>query len=74
MKCLLCPPILNLISYPKWWCGAYQYCLKLSYYAAAFNATVASASEMNSAAVTPFYIALFLCSMCYQDVFVFFCH
>lgn len=45
-----------------------------SYYAAAFNATVASASEMNSAAVTPFYIALFHCSMCYEDVFVFFCH
>lgn len=29
MKILLCPPVLNQISYPKWWCGAYQYCLKL---------------------------------------------
>lgn len=26
---LLCPPVLKQISNPKWWCGAYQYCLKL---------------------------------------------
>lgn len=44
-------PQISLI----WWCGAYQYCLKL-YSTAAFNATVASASEMNSTAVTSFYI------------------
>lgn len=24
-----CPPVLDRISYPRWWCGAYQYCLKL---------------------------------------------
>lgn len=43
------------------WCGAYQYCLKVSFSpsTAVFNTTVPSACEMNSAEITPFYILFF---------------
>lgn len=46
------------------WCGAYQYCLKVSFShsTAVFNTTVPSACEMNSAEITPFYILFFFSS------------
>lgn len=58
------------------WCGAYQYCLKVSFShcTAVFNTTVPSACEMNSAEITPFYIVFFPLLLKWYQSFVSFCY